>query len=80
MFVVCLGVTELALALFWERNSWCLWKTSVAFPLCAAQFCQERCRGAPGMIAPNKMQLVSVHAGVGIPEDVTSIHVERGGI
>lgn len=32
------------------------------------------------MIAPNKMQLVSVHAGVGIPEDVTSIHVERGGI
>lgn len=29
---------------------------------------------------PNKMQLVSVNAGVGIPEDGTSIQVERGGI
>lgn len=29
---------------------------------------------------PNKMQLVSVNAGVGIQEDGTSIQVERGGI
>lgn len=52
-----------------------VWKTSMAFPLCVAQFCQE-----PPDDRPHKMQLVSVNAGVGVPEDVTSIRVERGGI
>lgn len=42
MLAVWLGVTTVISALFWERSSQKLWKTSVAFLLCVAQFCQKK--------------------------------------
>lgn len=48
MFTVWLGVTGVISALFWERNSQRQWKTSMAFLLRVAQFCQEQYREAAG--------------------------------